>query len=305
MQKELAASINIGDLGLGSGDLGGASWQNEMLILTREMRDALVQMSFESRGSSFFGGAGGEGGGGGILTTGRITSMIASILATPLIGGLLASYANMTLEKYLGRDTILPEKDSLDPNGSNAIPEGQGPSGFSGFLAGLFGGGSSSDIGVVSEMRTLKELAEDQQSLFSEIQTINEDRVVTEQESVRLSEIRKELESINTELTAEQSSNTELTAQQQDAINEALMLNESLRVGINGLIKDTAREESAVSFELKNQVTLLERIASLKKRKDTRVTTASSSSTRIDVEERTFAVFDTPALGGTRAFEIR
>jgi hypothetical protein len=127
-QNEIVASINIGDLGIGGGADSTNSYEQEMLMLTREIRNHLQTLGTESKRTSFFGGGSGVSSIKELLISGGIitAAVAATLLAVPYSAAALKDNTDKTTINDTIRTAIkesLPSwltEDNWDNRNKNA-----------------------------------------------------------------------------------------------------------------------------------------------------------------------------------------
>ncbi len=97
--SEVAATINVGDLGLGEGMDLSDPWQNEMLMLTRQIRDSLQALSMGAKKNSMFGNT---EEGGGLFVGGKLNTAMALPAILAAIGIGIAAYGDDIIQKMSG-----------------------------------------------------------------------------------------------------------------------------------------------------------------------------------------------------------
>jgi hypothetical protein len=105
--KELAASINVSELGLGQGAIE-TGFQVEMVVLTREIRDAMVEQSRVARKDSFFGEDSKMG------IKGVITGAIASALPAIAAVGVGLALPGSGKESEFGNNNFLSNEENIN-----------------------------------------------------------------------------------------------------------------------------------------------------------------------------------------------
>lgn len=291
MANELAASINIDDLGLGGG-IDNTTWNSEMLMLTREIRDAMVEMSRVSRREGFFGNQ--EGG----IVAG-ITKGLAG-LGTFIAGSIAAAMYTVVLgEKYFqsADDPYFTDPNKQQGTESDGLMAGND---FSKFQDRFMLGQNES----FSNEQNIASVLEDQRAIYDKILKIQNDSIDDSRQKVDLQNLQKLLEEDFVILQKLQNDGIIDSVDATKMLSEGMSENGLYVEAINSLLTDQTNQLTN-SVEVQKKLTEeTMRTADQQERLNYLREKAMRISAKLTRGESKVATFNTEALGGQKSFTV-